>query len=56
MKTKNIKINESLESERKALMGELTELGRKIKKLQSEYDNKIKEIHKLEDRIDKDKK
>ena len=46
-------LNKSLKDERKKLMSELHDLGGKIRKLQKKHDDKIKEIHKIEDEIAK---
>lgn len=48
-------VSESLEDDRKKLMQELSNIGKKIKKLEREYQQKIDDIHKLEDKIDKSK-
>lgn len=44
-------IYESLTDKKKNLMNKLTEISKKRKKLDKEYDNIIKEIHKIEDKI-----
>ena len=48
--------NESLDDERKELMKELSKINKEIRNLQFKYDEKIKEIHTIEDKISKKKK